>query len=152
MTIVVLSKHIPKDHQMHIVLNKNFIKICYSRMNSMGSVLSSHDKMWNIKTKQISLGSNSRNKDITNYNDHKYKTTFKQHDSNHTHDLRHAKYQHSNELTTYIWQLENNNFNHSIKSSLVPKLYDYATSLLCKLCLVKTYGITKYFEDAKLLN
>ena len=40
----LLSKHFPKDHQMHKIFNKNTIKVSYSCMNNISSILSNHNK------------------------------------------------------------------------------------------------------------
>ena len=167
----LLSKHFPKDHQMHKIFNKNTVKVSYSCMNNISSILSTHNKNI-LNPKQRSFGYNCRNKDncpldgecltpniiyradITTDNDHKYyyvtsEATFKHRHSNHTRDFKHVKYQHSTELAKYIWQLKNNNFNYSIEWS---KVHGYANSLLCKLCLIEKYWIIKHFDDLNLLN
>ena len=88
--------------------------------------------------------------DITTDNDHIFyygtsETTFKHCHSNHTRDFK--------QLAKYIWQLKNNkNKNYSIKWSIASKVYGYANSLSCKLCLMEKYWIIKYFDDSNLLN
>ena len=166
----LLSKHFPKDHQMHKIFNKNTVKDSYSCMSNISSILSTHNKNI-LNPKQTSFGCNCRNKDncplhgecltptiiyhadITTDNDHKFyygilETTFKHRHNNHTRDLQ----QHATELAKYIWQLKNNNFNYSIKWSIASKIYSYANSLSCKLCLMEKYWITKYFDDPNLFN
>ena len=46
----LVSTHFPKEHQMHKIFNKNTIKISYSYMRNIGSILSSHNKY--IKSKK----------------------------------------------------------------------------------------------------
>ena len=58
----LLSKHFPKDHQMHKIFNKNTIKVSYSCMNNISSILSNHNKNI-LKPKQTSFGYNCRDKD-----------------------------------------------------------------------------------------
>ena len=85
----LLSKHFPKDHEMHKIFNKNTVKISYSCMNNISSILSTHNKNI-LNLKQTSFGCNCRNKDncpldgecltpniiyradITTDNDHKF--------------------------------------------------------------------------------
>ena len=141
-------------------------------MNNISSILSTHNKNI-LNPKQTSFGCNCRNKvncpldgecltpniiyDITTDNDHNFyygtsEPIFKHHHSNHTRDFKYVKYQHVTELAKYIWQLKNNNFNYSIKWSIASKVYGYANSLSCKLCLMEKYWIIKHFDDPNLLN
>ena len=173
----LLSKNFPKDHEMHKVFNKNTLKISYTFMNNISSILSTHNKGI-LNPKQTSFGCSRRNKDhcpfdgecltpniiypgdITTDNDHKFyygtsEATFKKRHSNHTRDFKHVKYQHATELAKHIkdmWQLKNNNFYYSIKWWIASKVYGHANPLSCKLCLMEKYWITKYFDDPNLLN
>ena len=58
----LLSKHFPKDHEMHKIFNKNTVKISYSCMNNISSTLSTHNKNI-LNPEQTSFGCNCRNKD-----------------------------------------------------------------------------------------
>ena len=58
----LLSKHFPKDHQMYKIFNKNTVKVSYSCMNNISSILSTHNKNI-LNPKQTSFGCNCRNKD-----------------------------------------------------------------------------------------
>ena len=159
----LLSKHFPKDHEMHKIFNKNTVKISYSCMNNISSMLSTHNKNI-LNPKQTSFGCNCRNKgicpidgecltpniiycaDITTDNEHKFycstsETTFKKRHSNHTCDFKHVEYQHATGLAKHIWQLKNTNFNYSIKWSISSKVYGHASSLSCKLGLMEKYWI-----------
>ena len=120
----LLSKHFPKDHEMHKIFNKNNVKISYSCMNNIISILSTHNKNI-LNPKQASFGCNWRNKDncpldgecltpniiyyadITTDNGHKFyystsETTFKKRHSNHTRYLKRGKYQHATKLAKHI--------------------------------------------------
>ena len=140
---------------MHKIFNKNTVKISYSCMNNISSILSTHNKKI-LNPKQTFFGCYCRSKnncqldgecltpnityraDITTDNDHKFyygisEITFKHRHSNHTGDFKHVKYQHATELAKYIWQLKNNNFSYNIKWSIASKVYGYANSLSCKV-------------------
>ena len=105
---------------MHNIFNKNTVETSYSFMNTISSMLSTHDKNI-LNPKQISFGCNCRNRDncpldgecltcniiyradITTDNDHKFyygisETTFKQRHNNHIRNFKHVKYQHATEL------------------------------------------------------
>ena len=58
----LLSRHFPKDHQMHKIFNKNTVKVSYSCMNNISSILSTHNKNI-LNPKQTSFGCNCRSKD-----------------------------------------------------------------------------------------
>ena len=141
----LVSKHFPKTHDMHKIFNKNTLKISYSCMRNIGSILSTHNKNL-LKPNETSFGCNCRNKtncplngkckitniiygaDITTANDHKFyygtsETNFKQRRNNHSRDFKHLKYQHCTELAKYIWQLKNNSICYNIKWSIVSKVY-----------------------------
>ena len=102
---------------MHKIINKNTVKISYSCMNNISSILSTHNKIV-LNPKQTSFGCNCRNKDncpldgkclapniiyradITTNNGHKFdhkfyygtlEATFKHCHSNHTRDFRYVK-------------------------------------------------------------
>ena len=170
----LLSKHFPKDHEMHKIFNKNTVKINYSYMNNISSLLSTHNKNI-LNPKQTSFGCNCINKDncpldgewltlniiyladITTDNDHKCyyntsETTFKKRHSNHTRYFKHVKYQHATKLAKHIWQLKNNNFCYSIKWSITSKVGGQANSLSCKLFLMEKYWIIKSIDNPNLLN
>ena len=115
---------------MNKIFNENTVKVSHSCMNNISSILSTHNKNI-LNQKQISFGCNCRNKDdcpldgecltpniiyrAGKFNYGTSEMTFKKRHSNHTRDFKHVKYQNATELTKYIWQLKNNNFNYGIK-------------------------------------
>ena len=149
----LLVKHFPKHHHMHKIFNKNTVKISYSCMRNIDSILSTHNKNI-LKPKQTTFGCNCRNRnncplssecltpniiyraDVTTANEHKFyygtsETTFKQRYNNHLRDTKYVKYQNSTELAKYLWQLKNNNISYQIKWTIASKIYGYANSLTC---------------------
>ena len=109
---------------MHKIFHKNTIKISYSCMRNIDSIFLSNNKNI-LNPKQISFGSNYRNKEncplngecvtsniiycanITATRKPKFyfgtsEITFKQRHSNHSHDIKYIKYQHSTELAKYL--------------------------------------------------
>ena len=170
----LVCRHFPKEHPMHKIFNKNIVKISYSCMRNIGSIISSHNKNI-LHPKQTSFGCNCRNKencpmngeclttniiyrpDITTTNEHKFyygtsQTTFKLRHNNHSRDIKYVKCQNCTELAKYLWQLKNNNISYDIKWSIASKVYGYANSLQCKLCLMEKYWIIKSFNNPNLLN
>ena len=59
----LVSTHFPKEHQIHKIFEKNTIKISYSCMQNIGSVLSSYNKNI-LNPKQTSFGSTAEIKKI----------------------------------------------------------------------------------------
>ena len=58
----LLSKHFPEDHQMEKFFNKNIVKITYSCMSNISSILYTHNKNI-LNAKQTFFAYNCRNKD-----------------------------------------------------------------------------------------
>jgi hypothetical protein len=172
----LLKKHFHTGHPMHRIYNKNTVKISYSCMRNMESIISSHNK--NIlypKTK--SFGCNCRAKaecplrgscltpqivyraDVTNLttNDKKFyiglaETTFKERFSNHKKDMKHEKYKNSTELAKYVWSLKNLSIPYSITWNIVDKVYGSANRNMCNLCLSEKLMIIESFNDSSMLN
>ena len=172
----LLSKHFPSSHGMHKIFNRNTVKISYSCLRNIGSIISTHNRNI-LSPKQQSFGCNCRNKnecpldgecqtpkviyraDVTNSSNSEHKfyfgladTTFKERYRNHTRDFRHQKYENSTELAKYIWQLKRNNISFSVKWTIITKVYGNPNSLLCKLCLTEKLWIINFINDDNLLN
>ena len=134
----LLVKHFPTNNKMCKIFNKNTVKVSYSCMKNMDSIISGHNHNI-LNPKQRSFGCNCRKKengecltpkviyraDVTNEanNDQKFyfgiaETTFKEPFNNHKRDVKHIKYQYNTELTKYIWNLKNNIILYSLESCL----------------------------------
>ena len=48
--------------------------------------------------------------------------------------------------------IKNTKWHFGYTDSIASKVYGYANSLSCKLCLIDKYWIIKYFDDPNLLN
>ena len=101
---------------MHKMYNKFTIKISYSCMWNIGSMLSFHNKnILNPKQNERKCALNGEclasntiyHEDITTTHKHKFyfgvsETRFKQRHSNHFRHIKYIKYQHSTELAKYL--------------------------------------------------
>ena len=59
----LLQKHFPKNHKFHKIFNKNTVKVSYSCMENMGSIIKKHKKKILSNTPAISDdGCNCRSK------------------------------------------------------------------------------------------
>ena len=113
----LLSKHFPKNHKMHKIFNRNTVKVCYSCMKNIGSIISAQNR--NILNPIVqSYGCNCRVKsscplngecltpkiiyraEVSNDKNNEKKfyfgladTPFKERYRNHTNDFKHEKYE-----------------------------------------------------------
>ena len=122
----LLSKHFPRNHTMHKIVNRNTDKISYSCLRNISSIISSHKRNI-LSPKQKSFGCNCTVKnecplnrecqtpsfiyrtDVINDSNDEEKfyfglgdTTFKERFRNHIRDFKHEKCENSTELAKYI--------------------------------------------------
>ena len=127
-------KHFPKGNSSNKVFNKNTIKVPYSCMGNISSIISSHNKNILNPDSNRKYGCNCRSKescllqnncltpkilyrvDVKNFTNDKKKiylgvteTHFKECFGNHTPDFKHPKYRNSTELSKYVWELKDAN-------------------------------------------
>ena len=131
----LVKKHFPRNNSFHKIFNKNTIKISYSCMRNISSIIASHNKSI-LRPKAKEYDCNSRNKEscplqnqcltpnviyeatvVNNSYDEKRvyfgasDTTFKDLYHDHTRDFNHERYPKCTELSKYIWQLKGNKKN-----------------------------------------
>ena len=79
--------------------------------------------------------------------------TFKQRLYNHRKSFKNREYEHETTLSTYIWQLKDQNIGYSIKWKMLKKSRAYSpTSQKCHLCLDEKLLILKNSKNPALLN
>ena len=125
----LVRRHFPKGHKLNKIFNKNTLKVSYSCMRSMSSILTSHNKKILAENgKQYEC--NCRNKDecplenksliprviheadVITLNTSKkfyiglFDPPFKERYNNHKRDFRNKCYEKSTELSKYIWSLQ----------------------------------------------
>ena len=171
----LLSKHFPRNHIMHKIFNRNTVKISYSYLRKISSIISSLNRNI-LSRKQQSFGCNCRVKNecpfngecqtssviykadvVNDSNDEKFyfrlaDTTFKERYRNHIRDFKYEKYENSTELAKYIWQLKRDNISFSVKWTVITKVYGSPNPLLCKLCLTEKLWIINSINDGNMLN
>ena len=171
----LLSKHFPKNHKMHKIFNRNTVKISYSCMKNIDSIISAHNR--NILNSIVqSSGCNCRVKssyplngecltpkiinraNVSNDENSKRKCyfgladkPFKERYRNHTRDFKHEKYENCTEFAKYIWQLKRSNIDFSIEHSIASKVSGNPSSVICPLCITEKLWIIK-FLNKDLLN
>lgn len=129
----LIDMHFPQDHKYHRLFNRNTIKVSYSCMNNMTSIISSHNKkvlksqsnisdgakMCNCRkpnecplngaclSKSIVYKATVKAKDTpTKYYIGITEPTFKSRWSNHDTSFKRENYKHATELSSYIWKLK----------------------------------------------
>ena len=173
----LIKRHFPKTNKLNKIFNKNTVKISYSCMSNMSSILSSHNLNVIKPQNNNSYGCNCRVKescplqnqcltpkviyraDIENDKNPDTKfyfgltaTSFKERFRNHTRDFTHKQYIKSTELSKYIWDLKEAGITPIVKWSIVEKIYSDTKINYCKLCLLQKLYILDFIDDNRLLN
>ena len=172
----LIRKHFPKEHKFHKIFNKNTIKLSYSCMPNMESIITKHNnKILNKKTESHERSCNCRDKancpmngnclkkclvykaQVSSIVETKYylgtaEDTFKTRYNNHKKSFKHRMYEKETELSKYIWSLKDKNINFTIKWNVEARAIPYTCgSKRCDLCLTEKLLIAKA-DPKTLLN
>ena len=165
----LIDKHFPKSNPLHKIFNRNTLKLSYSCMRNVKTIISSHNKAQMSKSsnqsEKIDDNCNCRDKNscplegncntrnivyqaevVTSQTKETYiglcDTTFKERYRNHTCSFRHERYKNVTELSKYIWSLKEQNINYQIKWKKVKQARSYSNAnKKCNLCLWEKYLI-----------
>ena len=157
----LVKKHFPKEHTFHKLFNKNNLKISYSCMNNINTIINANNQK--IKNKQPAILQECncikrnecplQNKCLTsnivykatissNYPNYKNKTyigisetKFKLRYANHKKSFNHTKYKNDSELSVEYWKLKEMNANPNITFSILKRCPPTKPSSKCYLCL-----------------
>ena len=177
----LLDKHFPPNHKFHPIFNRNCVKISYSCMPNMASIIKSH----NAKLMKPTSGNpiphtseatcNCRNKDHCPLNGNCTKscivyqatvtsgkqsnvyfgscsTTFKARFNNHTSSFRHRSKAASTELSKHVWKLKDSNRHYNITWNVVKHATPFRSGAkACGLCLAEKLQIMQA-KPGPLLN
>ena len=173
----LVRKHFPKRNALNKIFMKNTLKVSYSCMGNIASIISSHNR--NILNPDIisEFGCNCRSRNecplqnkcltpkiiyranVENYtNDEKKfyygvsETPFKERFRNHKRDFNHDRYRNSTELSKYIWQLNDLNIIPKITWEIAAIVRSATKIDCCKLCLTEKLFIIKSIHNDQLLN
>ena len=174
----LLDTRFPKNHNLNKIFNRNKVKVSYSCMENIKTVINNHNMKILNENNEIRSNCNCRNKNdcplggnclvenivyegkITsnqpNYKEKIYfgiaETSFKQRFNNHTKSFNNQIYESNTELSKEYWKIKNNNFNPKIKWRIVRKCPPYNLSKRkCYLCLNEKLEIASY-KGNNLLN
>ena len=157
----LLKPHFPKSSRLQKIFNKNTVKVSYSCMSNMSSIISSHNKRL-LRPRTTEYGCNCRTRencplqnqclkpnliyqaDVENNANKGTKiyfrlseTSFKARFANHNKDSNHDQHKKSTELSKYIWLLKENQITSTIRWSIVEKVYGRTKINFCPLYLAE---------------
>ena len=161
-----LGKHFPRGSKLHKIFNRSTVKISYSSMPNVASIIKTHNNQV-LKSRPTEP---SQQKKLCNCRQPSdcplngeclasgivYKATvtaggkgekhyiglsegaFKQRYSNHLLSIRHERYSNRTELSKYIWDLNREGTSFSISWSICKRASAYSSgSKRCQLCLAE---------------
>lgn len=175
----LIDQHFPKSNPLHKIFNRNTLKLSYSCMNNVKSIISSHNK-------SVISKSTSSDKDKKNCNCRKPETcpmdgncnvesiiyqaevtsqttketyiglcdtSFKLRYRNHTSSFRNERYRNATELSKHVWNLKDRNIQYNIKWRKIKQARSYSNvTKKCNLCLWEKYFILCKPEMSSLNN
>lgn len=164
----LLNKHFNKEHWFHKIFNKNTVKLSYSCMPSIERLISKHNKrvlgessprnqpaakcncrvpsdcplsglcLESAIIYKAEVSSNQGTKTYIGSTE----TTFKQRYGNHKQSLEKRAKSTQTSLSKYVWELKDQEVEHSIKWQIVKRSSSYKCgSRVCDLCLCEKFFI-----------
>ena len=175
----LIDQHFPKANPLHKIFNRNTIKLSYSCMNNVKSIISSHNK--SVIRKSTNSDKDKKNCDCRkpeicpmdgncNVESIIYQaevtsqttketyiglcdTAFKLRYRNHTSSFRNERYRNATELSKHVWNLKDKNIQYNIKWRKIKQARSYSNvAKKCNLCLWEKYFILCKPEMSSLSN
>ena len=172
----LLDKNFPKHHKFHKLFNRNTVKLSYSCMENMGTIIKRHNsRILKPLSDTTTKGCNCRNKDscplngdcqkeniiykatvtseqITKYYYGLSEPPFKFRYNNHTASFRNKPKDKGTVLSKYIWQLKEGEKPYDITWSIAATAAPYRCGTRhCDLCITEKLVIAQA-DPATLLN
>ena len=132
-------------HKLHKIFNRNTVKVSYSCMSNVRSIITSHNTRIIRRSQSQNINTdncNCRNKHAcplqnkcmskavitNNTQDTKHyigmaSNTFKERYPNHIKSFTHKKYSNETELSKHVWHLKQNKADFTIKWSIIKRIY-----------------------------
>jgi len=177
--LTLIKKHFPSQHVLHKIFNKNTVKISYSCMPNVKSIINAHNKKITAPiVEQQTKTCNCIKKDLCpmdnnclasniiyqatltstlqNSSEKIYvglcETTFKKRYANHKKSFNTEKYRYSTTLSNEYWKLKELNAGPKVTWKVKRKCKSYnTTSKKCNLCASEKYEIATY-KGSDILN
>ena len=162
----LITKHFPPQHRLHKILNRNSIKISYSCMPNMQTIITGHNKkLLEKKSSQQSKPCNCKNKDICplkgscrqksiiyqadishgNVTESYIgcsETEFKSRYYNHIQSFKNIKKRNATELSKTFWNAKESGLNPTINWKIINQVIPYKPGQkCCNLCLTEKLQI-----------
>lgn len=178
----LVDQHFPRNHRYHKIFNRNTIKVSYSCMDSMESVVKQHNKKvlkieppidprtcdcrnpancpleGKCKSKNTSYSAvvkhkDRRDRDISKTYIGISEPEWKKRYTVHQHTFNNRGTPNDTSLSKYIWGLKDQGINYSIKWSILCKAQGYnKSSKTCGLCLTEKLLICEFPDKENLIN
>ena len=174
----LLDKHFPTSHPLRKVINRNTVKVSYRCMGNMKQKISRHNSKiqqaeevrpsdfgcnctaaigpcplaGNCLVNSVVYGAevisnNSNKQTYTGLTRNTFKKRFYGHRSSFTN----KEQEHSTTLSTYVWQLQDNNVNFDINWKIIGRAKPFnPVTKKCNLCIKEKYHIIFQPESASL--
>lgn len=175
--IALIEKHFPAHHKYRKLFNKNNVKVSYSCMDNMESIIQRHNSriLNSTNVQEPKLCSCPRNKTcildgkclkggivykavVASENVSKVyygisETPFKTRYNNHTKAFRNKDYVKDSELSKYIWELKDQSKDYTITWSIEAETVPYKCGTRkCSLCLTEKLTIALHADQETMLN
>ena len=165
-----MSKNFPKSHRLHKLFNRNNLKVSYSCLPNISSIISSHnrkilnpdttddttDETCNCRAKaECPLSGNCLDKHLIYQSTVKSspddegvnyigltENTFKTRWNQHKHTFRYESKANSTELSKYVWKLQSKNIVPLLSWKVIDHAKPYKNGgKSCNLCMTEKYHI-----------
>ena len=172
----LLERHFPKSSPLHKLFNKNNVKISYSCLPNMASIISRHNKKILTQSSNVPAGCNCQKgpsscpvdgqclqesviytADVTTEQDQKRYIgstagSFKDRYTEHVSSFKLEYKETSTKLATYIWELKRKSINYNIKWRILRHAKAYTPeSQKCRLCTAEKVEIL-FSDRSRMLN
>ena len=165
----ILRVHFPTQHPFHRLFNRNTVKLSYSCIMSMNSIIKAHNtkalkkndtnqteqvKSCDCRDKQTCpvdnkcLTSNVVYKATVKYEDKEQsyvgmtEYSFKTRYTQHKSSFKHSKHRNQTELDNLIWSLNDKNISYKLSWKIIDRAQPYKPGkITCNLCLYEKYHI-----------
>ena len=174
----LVDKHFPRGSKLHKKFNRNTIKISYSSMRNVASIISSHNKkILSPNTPSRTCNCPRGNRDncpldnrcltenivykarISNNSDEDIKSyvgmtepIFKKRFYNHTRDANNVGYRNTTELSKYIWSLKDGSKIPNVTYEVLHQVHGKPSIHFCRLCTTEKLVIIENLNDNTFLN
>ena len=173
----LITKHFPPEGKLHKIFNNNTLKVSYSCMKNMNTIIKSHndrllkssqrkdemptEKSCNCRIKTACpLRGNCLVESVVYKATIKHErvskvyiglagNTFKQRFNNHKKSFRHERYANETELSKYVWSLKKRNTVYDLRYDIVKvSNTNKRKSGQCNLCLEEKLAISRHKDNA----